>query len=717
MRVSSWVFRVIWLVGSGLAAGCAEPTAQVQEAMVGPPPPPQATSDSCTPASGGYLSCEQALSATGAHAGCFMILPGALASPPFARQCAFDRVLVVQVFDGAAQPATDQGYLDTVLDSLTSFVDAASYGRDVLGIEVAGDPQLATAARWFPAAATRSDVLAEIQPSQALHALDYYDRFVILSTEDGRSVETSCTVTVNGTALQRPCATTYHYRASSDPTATSTSVHHEFGHALGLQHDHSLSSAAGYGAVRTTFEGELVQYGGRSSVMGTNTDAPYNLPERVKLGWLNDGNTTGGGRHVHAVEATGARVDDTVAFDTLAQDVEAIKGVIVPSTDGNYWIEARRDAVMDPALTTGVILHFSSDKVRDSQMIDGTPETPSDALVDGALPIGRTFADPTRGIYITALSETSSSATIEVQRDPVDPNPPVITAVTAINCTTSPASCPGLVSVPGFDWWRYAATASDADGDPLSYSWRFGIGTSGVTTGSVYRAGAVVFRLLARPAAPARAFVTVSDRKGGEATSFVNQGGYRGAWVGPSLAAVGLSIVSLDPRDARSDNELRFETTGAPTGTELLDHAWTINGTTTTAWPTPVIDPQVFALADATAPSCIPATLRVTDATNCSAEPVACTTSTTACVPVPLRLSWLAVPGPFGLPRSFNLTLSADMLALYPNGATPTIAWDAACPVTVAASGLTATMPAPGCKITVTLHTSNRTYAVSAVPN
>jgi hypothetical protein len=56
-------------------------------------------------------------------------------------------------------------------------------------------------------------------------------------------------------------------------------------------------------------------------------------------------------------------------------------------------------------------------------------------------------------------------------------------------------------------------------------------------------------------------------------------------------------------------------------------------------WPTPVIDPLVFALADATAPSCIDATLRVTDATNCSAEPVACTTSTTACVPVPLRLS------------------------------------------------------------------------------
>jgi hypothetical protein len=33
-------------------------------------------------------------------------------------------------------------------------------------------------------------------------------------------------------------------------------------------------------------------------------------------------------------------------------------------------------------------------------------------------------------------------------------------------------------------------------------------------------------------------------------------------------------------------------------------------------WPTPAIDPLVFALADATAPSCIDATLRVTDAAN-----------------------------------------------------------------------------------------------------
>ncbi|HEX8106762.1 MAG TPA: hypothetical protein VF516_03490 [Kofleriaceae bacterium] len=113
----------------------------------------------------------------------------------------------------------------------------------------------------------------------------------------------------------------------------------------------------------------------------------------------------------------------------------------------------------------------------------------------------------------------------------------------------------------------------------------------------------------------------------------------------------------------------------------------------------------------------IDATLRVTDATNCSAEPVACTASTTACVPVPLRLGWLAVPGPFGFPSSFAITLSADMTALYPSGATPTITWTAGCPLSVATSNLSATMPAPGCKVTVTLHTNNKTFAVSAVPN
>jgi len=45
---------------------------------------------------------------------------------------------------------------------------------------------------------------------------------------------------------------------------------------------------------------------------------------------------------------------------------------------------------------------------------------------------GARYSDPDRGIYITARSETATTATVEIQRDPIDPSPPVIIAVTVI---------------------------------------------------------------------------------------------------------------------------------------------------------------------------------------------------------------------------------------------------------------------------------------------
>ena len=63
--------------------GCAEPASDEIRQDLGPPP--LITYDSCTPAAGSYLSCEQALSAAGTTSGCFTILSHGFSSQPVAR--------------------------------------------------------------------------------------------------------------------------------------------------------------------------------------------------------------------------------------------------------------------------------------------------------------------------------------------------------------------------------------------------------------------------------------------------------------------------------------------------------------------------------------------------------------------------------------------------------------------------------------------------------
>jgi hypothetical protein len=407
--------------------------------------------------------------------------PAQLRAPPRAGHAGHERRY--------APPASDQAYLDTVLDGLVAFVDASSYGRAVLAIDVAGtDP--ATANRWYRTGLSpeKANYAGLLVPGETPRPLDDYEIISTFATNSGHSVEVICNNI--GTVASKSCNIVYAYRRP-DLAPFAMDVHHENGHSLRLAHDRAFSSLTGYGPTRSTFQGEWQPYGGRSSVMRTATDAAYNLQERVSAGWLNDG-ISGAGRHV--VSVTSGSVTTTI--DELEQDVEGIKGVYVPVTGGNYWIETRGDPSLEPILQTGVILHFASDAGSHfGGMIDGTPETPADALVDGTLPIGRTFADTANHVYITALSQTATTTKVRFERDPVDPNPPVIASVEAIDCATQPTKCPNLPpTTPGLGLWRFQVTASDADGDALSHAWRFGVGTNGVADATSYQAGAAVYR-------------------------------------------------------------------------------------------------------------------------------------------------------------------------------------------------------------------------------
>jgi hypothetical protein len=693
---------VLLSIALAVAIGCVEPTPPV-ETWTGSVSTEVITADSCTPATGTYRSCSDALATTAATSGCFSIRPPT-STTAVARSCALHRILVMQVAnEGYFTPTADQAYLDAVVDSLTAFVDTASYGRAVLAIDVAGQASLPTGERWYATNDSKPDkanYTQLLQPSDTPRPLGDYDFISTFATSPGHSVEVGCQIASEA----RSCNIVYRYRSDSSDTF-AMNLHHETGHSLGFAHDRAFSSLTGYGPARTTFQGQWEQYGGRSSVMGTATDAGYNLPERVSAGWLNDG-IAGAGRHVVSVDSG----SQTVALDELEQDVEGIKGVYVPVTGGNYWIETRRDPALSAILQTGVLIHFSSDAGSHSGgMVDGTPETASDPLVDGALPVGRTYADVANGVYITALSQTATTTTVQVERDPVDASPPMISSIDAIDCVAQPLRCPGAPKpLPGLRVWRFEATATDADGDPLSYSWRVGIGTNEVATPGSYRAGSAFyyFQPLGTPAI--RAFLTVSDRKGGTAAGYASEMNYPTTWVAPQIP--GLAVLPVEDGDATADNQLIVQTSADPTGTELLNYSWTIDGATST-WPRTLIAPAPDKGPGwgASVPSCLDTELHLSDPTNCTAHPSTCTAIASGCVAPALRLSYVMK---LAMPNTFLLTLSAST-AVFPAA---TFAWSANCSMTVDPSQLSATMPSPGCKATVTVTAGRKTYTATVTP-
>src|SRR5262249_1734647 len=157
---------------------------------------------------------------------CYSINP--LGFGAVTRNCLLQHVLVIQAYAHSVPTpsATNQTYLDAVLDSLSDFNDVSSYSRTALDFESRVDPIPPTGDRWFQNAATPEDQISQVPASQMLHTLDYYDSFVIETTQAGRSYEHNCVLTVGGAAISKPCAIVYHYRATSDPNDIGPMTHH-----------------------------------------------------------------------------------------------------------------------------------------------------------------------------------------------------------------------------------------------------------------------------------------------------------------------------------------------------------------------------------------------------------------------------------------------------------------------------------------------------------
>lgn len=615
--------------------------------------------DDCSPGPIGsvpiYATCADALATTEAKTGCF-----AIGTPlvHVAKQCTKKRVLIAQLDNDVlwpGGPGPDAAHLNYVLDGIADYFDDNSYGRLVLEFEVAGDKKLRPEERWWiEPSAQRPDLSTAYCDGLIDREVQDYDVIGTLATKLDTSNGTShgsIEVTCPASAHPKKSVgvwTTFGYREPSE-TVWDEPPSHEPGHALGLMHDQGFSTLSGRGTYGG-LTGEIIEYGGRTSTMGSDghgVTSGLNLPERVFEGWLNGG-VVGAGRHVAAVTSGTKKL----TIQNLESDVEGLKGVYLPTTSGGYWIEARRDTQLDPSLQTGLILHYQpTGSDSEKQMVDGTLDTPVEKA--DALPLGRTYADEANQIYITALAETTTTATLQVERSPRNAHAPIITGITMV-----PTGPVGMR--------RFTVTAFDADGDPLSYSWRFG---------TTYMSGASVDRQMLFLGG-FRVFVTVSDRKGGIATGHVDYpsaAAYVANWAPPMIDTVIARPVPFTQWGA--DNEFVLAVAN-PVSTEIPAYTWSIAGTTS-AWSEPIATflPQPMQ----SVPSCLPYSVTMTD-TDC---PVAgaCSKTKSGCVLAPLRLTY----DPIGQ----RATVTYDA-ALFKN--TPTLAWSSPNGCAIVGSGSAVTV-------------------------
>ncbi|MBI5383681.1 MAG: PKD domain-containing protein [Verrucomicrobia bacterium] len=281
---------------------------------------------------------------------------------------------------------------------------------------------------------------------------------------------------------------------------------HEVGHVFGLAHA-NFWNTGGSSAIGV---GSSEEYGGHWDVMG-GIGLPYghyNVQGKNQIKWLPDAFIT--------------EITSSGLYRIYAQD----QGILDPAKRfalrirkdslRTYWGELRGLYTGHSTRTWadyGLILgwRYPSGSGSNWQLIDTTPGSPF-GKDDSPINLGRTFADTEAGVYLTtvavnpATSEEPKSVDVVVNLGEFPDNHPPTLALAA-SATVVPLNTPVT----------FTATAADADGDPLAYSWQhFG--------DSNYRTISPNAPVITRSFSSAGSYVvtcTVSDMKGGSATRSV----------------------------------------------------------------------------------------------------------------------------------------------------------------------------------------------------
>ena len=232
---------------------------------------------------------------------------------------------------------------------------------------------------------------------------------------------------------------------------------HEYGHNFGLWHANFWSTTSG----SAISGGSHVEYGDSFDTMGSASagDYQFNACHKNLLNWLPTA-------LVHDVTASGTyriyQMDQPAQNPWLRYAMKTRK-----DAGRNYWIDFRQKFTSNAWVQGGVFLHWSpwASSASGSHLLDATPGS-IDGKTDATVVIGRTFSDPETGIHITPISRnatTPPSADVVVNLGMFPGNHAPIVAVSA-----------GATSVATGVSVNFTATASDSDGDVLSYAWDFG---------------------------------------------------------------------------------------------------------------------------------------------------------------------------------------------------------------------------------------------------
>ena len=272
---------------------------------------------------------------------------------------------------------------------------------------------------------------------------------------------------------------------------------HEYGHNFGLWHANSWNTSE----TSVIGGGAHVEYGDSFDTMGSASagDLQFNACHKNLLGWIPSA-------LVHSVETSGTyRI---YQMDQPRQDPALKYGLKVrKDSDRDYWVDLRQKFSTNKWVQGGVFLHWSPWAASEggSHLLDTTPGSP-DGKTDAPIVVGTTFSDTETGIHITPVAK---NATV----------PPSFDVV--VNLGTFPANQAPVLAMTANSTAvgtnatvTFTATASDANGDTLSYAWDFGdkdfaTTNNAVVTKSWATAGDYVVRCVA------------SDMKGGTAARSV----------------------------------------------------------------------------------------------------------------------------------------------------------------------------------------------------
>ncbi|MEY4483374.1 MAG: hypothetical protein RL693_826, partial [Verrucomicrobiota bacterium] len=294
-------------------------------------------------------------------------------------------------------------------------------------------------------------------------------------------------------------------------TTSVGTFEHEFGHNVGVWHSNSWNT----GGRDVIGPGANVEYGHVLDVMGNSgSNGHFNASMKDQLQWLVP-------EVYHTVSASGTyRIFQT---DQVVQDGAkryALK--IAKDADRDYWIEFRQRHVTNPWYHNGISINWSpwgngtgqsnsttQGSNAGTQLLDMTPGSPDDRN-DSPLAIGRTFSDREANLHLTPLAKNNTlpeSLDVVVNVGPFPDNTAPTASIAADNLTINPG-----------DTVNFSATAVDAEGDVLAYSWSFGDKLSSFNGCSFSTNNASTQAKVYATSGYYNVQCTVSDMKGGTTT-------------------------------------------------------------------------------------------------------------------------------------------------------------------------------------------------------